>query len=908
MEQLNAAASRPPLESNISYISTSDEGKRSTSSTTRTQIRKGSNRSNIAVGGRSRISLSINSSHTVNAGIRSTKENLQSAGSDLSDSSATTPPKKMMRVRSDGKLRSPKASAPAQNTISKRGRKPAKVRKAPQTLVVSIKYASDSQSRPSVGHKITDIFSGAVKNASPTESKPNKPPEPPKSTHPFFLGASKRDQCHQEVAQSNQDKKTGTGDHRATSVQGAVNPIKARFTSKPPGIPERSAGVFGSGGNIFNSDRARMSRIPGAMEPLWPPEGMVHVGRDHKLAETSLTALHVLHTSKTRQKRKEAEVRIPKEGQILNRYEDVVHAYRSDDDVAKRVHSREWREFRRPLRRILTGRELQQAVRREIVSKLPVPYHDTTGSQDTDRSGTPQIPQGSLHPAIHHVYKEIATSLCAFDKFECETQDWVHKYAPASADRVLQSGREVFILRDWLQNLTINSVGFRADDTSKNKDSSMFPRRALMKKKRRRAEELDGFVLSSDDEGNEMCQVTDSENYHPTSSTLKRSVVRSKDAGNSCNGERVPNTVVISGSHGCGKTAAVYAVARELGFEVFEINAGSRRSGRDILDKVGDMSQNHLVKHASSDQGADTINEVENMRLLDEKLKQDLDSGRQGTMKSFFKSREAPKISPSKRKPKAQKPSPKPDPPRKQQNQKQSLILLEEVDVLFDEDKAFWATTLELLVQSKRPVIMTCTDESLLPLGNMMLYAILRFTHAPEDLATDYLLLVACNEGHLLSRDAVINLYKSKGFDLRASMTELNFFCQMSVGDTKGGLEWMLPKSPSASSHDQSRETLRVVSEGTYQVGMGWLSSQHPSSLAEWSVDQETKMLLEAWNEWDLDVGTCEAYISPSNTQDDISRTVDLEKWKILDCVADSLSAADIVPGRTPLVSDIVSA
>ena len=900
MEQLHTAASTSSPKSNASHRSTIDESKSSTSRTTRTQIRKGSDGSNISAGDRRLVSFSIGPTHPVNAGTTLAKENLQYAGSDLSCSRVKTPPKKMMRVRSDGKLGSPKA-------LSKRGRKPAKTGIISKTLVVNIKYGTDSQSRLVLGRKITDIFSGTTRNPSPPRSRPNRPPESPKPTHPFFLGASKRDQCHQEAAQSNKDKAPGTGEHRITSAQGADKPIKAIVTSKSPGTPERSAGVRGSGGYVFCSDLARTSRFPGAMEPLWPPKGMINVGQPHRLAEPSLPAPHFLHASKIHRKRKDAEIRISKEEQVLTRYVDVVHAYQSNEEVARRVHSREWREFRRPLRRILTGRELQQAVLPEIASKLPAADQDATNFQDSNISGIPQIPQSSLHPAIYHVYKKIATSLCAFDKFECETQDWVHKYAPASADRVLQSGREVLILRDWLKNLTTNSVGFRGEDTSKNRSSSIFSRRAPTKKKRRRAEELDGFVLSSDDEGSEMCQITDSEDCHPTTSMLKRSVVRSKDAGSCWNGEKVPNTVVISGSHGCGKTAAVYAVARELGFEVFEINAGSRRSGKDILDKVGDMSQNHLVKHARPNQDADTNDEVENLRLLGEKLKQDLDSGRQGTVKSFFKSRGAPKKSPSKRKSQAQEPSPELDPPRKQQSQKQSLILLEEVDVLFDEDKTFWATTLELLVQSKRPVIMTCTDESLLPLGNMILYAILRFAHVPEQLATDYLLLVACNEGHLLPRDAVINLYKSKGFDLRASMTELNFFCQMSIGDTKGGLEWILPKSPSASSNEQSREPLRVVSEGTYQVGMGWLNSQHRLFPAEWSVEQETEMLLEAWSEWGLNVGPFEAYISPSTAQNDISRTVALEELQILDRVAESLSAADILLGRKPLVTDIVS-
>ena len=906
VDQLNAAASGALLGSNATHESTNHQPKSSTGRIARIPVRRGSYGQRSSIGGGIRNVSSSGFTHTVNAGIPLAGEIPQPAGPNSNIITAETQAKKMLRVRSDGKLVSPKAKNPPEQDVKlKPGRKSTKAGKVPKTLVTSIRYGTDAESCSSVGRKIANILSGTASSSSPVKPKPNRPPDPPKATHPFFLGVGKRDQCHQDVVQSKDDKDAILGDRLVTSKRSALSPTKARVTSKPPGFSERPAGVFAFGGNPFNSDCARTSRYYGALEPLWPPEGMVHVRQDYKSAETTLPKPYIFHGSKTRRKMKEAEFRISKEEQILTRYVDTVQTYRSDDEASRRVHSREWREFRRPLRRILTGRELQQAIVPKIASELPTSYPDATDRQDGDRMDTPQVALTPIHPAVYHMYKGIATSLSAFDKFECETQDWVHKYAPACADQVLQAGREVLILRDWLKTLTINSVGFRAGDTSKIRDSSISSRRATNKKRRRRAEELDGFVLSSDEEANEMCQLTDSEDRHPTSSTQKKSVIRPRDAGNASHGERVTNAVVISGPHGCGKTAAVHAVARELGFEVFEINAGSRRSGRDILDKVGDMTRNHLVKHAHSGQGADANEEAENMNLLSEKLKQDLDSGRQGTMNSFFKSKAAPKKSPSKKKSRAQHRIITQDPPRKHQSQKQSLILLEEVDVLFDEDKTFWATTLDLLVQSKRPVVMTCTDESLLPLEDMILHAILRFTRAPEQLATDYLLLVACNEGHILSRDAVLNLYESKDFDLRASMTELNFYCQMAVGDTKGGLEWMLIKPALTNPHDVNREPLRVISEGTYQTGMGWLGAHHQTSL--WSLERETEMLSEAWYGWGLDVGACEAYLLQSTTEGESSRTLGLHQLEVLEQVSETLSAADTFPGRIPMDPDIVS-
>ena len=824
----------------------------------------------------------------------------QPSGPSLSGSPRKTPQKKMLRVRPDGRLGSPRAKGPAQNAKPRRGRKSAKAGIGPKTLLASIRYGTDAQSRSSVGRKIASIFLGTVGNPSRIGSTPNNPPEPAKPTHPFFLGGTKRDQCQKELARTNDDKESGPEDHRVIMKKRVISPSKARVTSKPPGIPESPTSVLGFGGNTFMADRERSARIPGALEALWPPEDMVHVRENCESAEIHIPTPFVSLISKSRCKRKEAEVRIPKGEQTLTPYVDVVQACQKVDEVSRTAYARECIEFRRPLRRIMTGHGLQEVVRRQLASKLSTPY------QDEDELNNPQMNQSPVHPAVRHMYKEIATSLTPFDKFECETQDWVHKYTPACADQVLQPGREALILRDWIRTLTINSVDFRAIHAPKTRESSVSSRRATTKRKRRRAEELDGFVLSSDEEASELCQVTDSELRNTSSSMLRKSAFRSRDASGTGNSEQVTNAVVISGPHGCGKTAAVHAVARELGFEVFEINPGSRRSGKDILDRVGDMTRNHLVKHTHSDQGADAKEEAETMNVLSEKLKQDLESGRQGTMNSFFKSKEMPKKSPSKRKGKLEKQTAQNVPSRKHQSQKQSLILLEEVDVLFDEDKAFWATTLELLVQSKRPVIMTCADESMLPLDDMDLYAILRFTHAPEQLAIDYLLLVACNEGHLLSRGAVLDLYKSKGSDLRASMTELNFFCQMAVGDTKGGLEWMLSKTSSIDSDPQNREQLRVISEGTYQTGMGWLSGERQTSSAEQTLDQEIEMYSEAWHEWGVDVGACEAYVSQSNPQEEQSRTLALQELQALDQNTEAFSAADIFPGRIPSVADMV--
>ncbi|NXM90798.1 ATAD5 protein, partial [Oenanthe oenanthe] len=55
------------------------------------------------------------------------------------------------------------------------------------------------------------------------------------------------------------------------------------------------------------------------------------------------------------------------------------------------------------------------------------------------------------------------------------------------------------------------------------------------------------------------------------------------------------NTVLITGPPGVGKTAAVYACAQELGFKIFEVNASCQRSGRQILSQLKEATQSHQV-------------------------------------------------------------------------------------------------------------------------------------------------------------------------------------------------------------------------------------------------------------------------------------------------------------------------
>ena len=814
-----------------------------------------------------------------------------------------SPPKKMLRVRPDGRLGSPKAKEPTQNVRPRRGRKPGKAEASSNKLVAVIKYGKDNGSRRSLGRKLDDILLGTASLQGPVKDKPLKHTEPLKPTHPFFLGGSALVASQTERTRSSDPKSHDSEASVSNERKKTTSPRRARVTSKPPDIADCQdrATSFGLGSHAFGTDHARVTRFPGAVEPTWPPADMIHVGRPKESTINVNNPMRVPQSTEASRKLKGLEVRVPEREDVMAPYVNLVRFFQSNDRVFQKVNSRDWREFRRPKRLVITGSELQKAIHPRLVSRL-----DATEDGDVDELSIPQPVQSPAHAALQNLYGTLATSLSSFDKFACERQDWMHKYAPKAAKDVLQQSHEVGMLRDWLKGSTVRSVEFRDHGNSSRASSVASKRRGP--KKRKRAEELDGFVISSDEEASLMDEIIDSESLQPRASLLKKSVIRSADAtGVPGTGGRSTNAVVISGPHGCGKTAAVYAVAQELGFEVFEINAASRRSGRDILDRVGDMTRNHLVRQDPRDEMTGNEETAEQQRAS-EQLKQDLESGRQGTMNSFFKSAKGIQNKRSVKKSSLQKVGREAnEQPKKQQSQKQSLILLEEVDVLFEEDKLFWATVLELTLQSKRPLIMTCTDERLLPLDDIALHAIFRFSPPPEQLAVDYLLLVACNEGHLLPREAISALYNAKRSDLRASIAELNFWCQMAIGDVKGGLEWMLIKLTADEHQEPKSESTRVVSDGTYQTGMGWLSGDLGSD-TDPSICHETEMLLEAWNGWGIDVGAHNDYVigKPDICPENISRKQAIEELERFEQAYEALSAADTYPACVSRVSDMV--
>lgn len=149
------------------------------------------------------------------------------------------------------------------------------------------------------------------------------------------------------------------------------------------------------------------------------------------------------------------------------------------------------------------------------------------------------------------------------------------------------------------------------------------------------------------------------------------------------------------------------------------------------------------------------------------------------------------------------------------QNQN-SIILLDDVDVIYATEKTFWAGISKFANESRRPIVMTCTDMSLIPdsfLEENEVH-VLEYKPAEADLHVDILYLIALSEGHYINNKRVLyDILSQNDNDLRRSIAHLQFWCQKGIGDRISGINWVISRQEIA---ERGELELRVISQGEY--------------------------------------------------------------------------------------------
>ncbi|XP_023126606.2 ATPase family AAA domain-containing protein 5 [Amphiprion ocellaris] len=363
---------------------------------------------------------------------------------------------------------------------------------------------------------------------------------------------------------------------------------------------------------------------------------------------------------------------------------------------------------------------------------------------------------------------------------------WTDKYQPQHSSDIIDNGASVRRLHSWLKEWKL-----RAD------------REERKKQKDKKLEE--GSNDSDWDCGEE----------------------DSQDLEDMC------NTMLITGPTGVGKTAAVYACAQELGFKVFEVNASSQRSGRLILSQLKEATQSHQVDSqgvnahkpsyfnsygTSSSAGAAKpgtsprkVNSPRRVVSSPRKHPQSPRGSKRGnlaptSLANFFKmgqpaNKEPPnttkneKTAASKKKAnegvgkqtaKLSAAATLKEKNSEEQSKKTatSLILFEEVDVIFDDDSGFLAAIKTFMTTTKRPVILTTSDPAFSSMFDGSFEEIHFKTPSLWNVSS-YLQLLCLAEDMRTDPMDISSLLKLNSCDIRQSLLQLQFWTR-SAGGRRG--------------------------------------------------------------------------------------------------------------------------
>merc|ERR1719348_921159 len=143
-------------------------------------------------------------------------------------------------------------------------------------------------------------------------------------------------------------------------------------------------------------------------------------------------------------------------------------------------------------------------------------------------------------------------SRVVFSVDTCSGLTWASKYQPRCGADILGNNDQITKLREWLNNWSGNKA----------------------------------FSVSTSEVSSEDI-ATDSE-YELDVSVL----------------EKLGNTCLLEGPTGSGKTAAVFALAAEMGFNVLEVNASSNRTGKQVLSMLSEATQSQQVRRDSDSKSA----------------------------------------------------------------------------------------------------------------------------------------------------------------------------------------------------------------------------------------------------------------------------------------------------------------
>ncbi|KAK8971152.1 hypothetical protein KSP40_PGU020778 [Platanthera guangdongensis] len=233
------------------------------------------------------------------------------------------------------------------------------------------------------------------------------------------------------------------------------------------------------------------------------------------------------------------------------------------------------------------------------------------------------------------------------------------------------------------------------------------------------------------------------------------------------------NALLIAGPVGIGKSSAVYACARELGFKVIEVNASSLRNGAYLRQTFGEAVDSLGLLHWLVDDKFHQTSKpmLELLSSLPDVANNEfqVDSNEMGSKKCNERNATGKKSAPS-------------------QVANKTLLLFEEVDIVFNDDHGFISTILKLAEITKRPIILTSNKrKSVLPQPLNRL-TVLEFKAPSYQELLCHVSMVCTFEKVRVSCNLLEHIIYACLCDIRRILMLLQFWCQGMRNDTDHSL------------------------------------------------------------------------------------------------------------------------
>ncbi|KAI9248065.1 hypothetical protein BDA99DRAFT_252701 [Phascolomyces articulosus] len=398
--------------------------------------------------------------------------------------------------------------------------------------------------------------------------------------------------------------------------------------------------------------------------------------------------------------------------------------------------------------------------------------------------------QGLLDKMVHKTNKRrLPSRLCSNNN----NIPWTERYRPNKIQELLGNQEDNLYLRDWLYQMKV-----AAPSTLDTLSSSHHKKKKKASSTNKSKRLLDTF-LQDPLAYAAMVEDQEDDDFVPSGGGGRKSTTRlSRTNNNKKKKQRdttiamQSNLILLVGDYGSGKTSAVYTAAEEAGYQVFEIHPGIKRSGKELISYVGEMTESHLVTshpmssnntaakkknhviHREKDEAMDNqqfmrqfaatkiTSESDVIQIDDDPLEQEEEDKENNHSRHTDDNNEGDDLM---------------EIDQFGEEPKQSLVLLEEVDMLYDEDKGFWSSVVDLAQKSKRPIVLTCNDRNLIPTELLFLQGILEYRYPDIEELMAYLHLICFSEGYLVDPVDLAGLVAATKKDLRLLVNTLELWC-----------------------------------------------------------------------------------------------------------------------------------